>query len=119
MKKVLLSAAIALSSTFAFGQSINGTSVKDLDTKYIQLTAIQKGFSINKITVKVDLGQEIKAFTAKEEIMVMDAAGKKVVFNTVVDALNFFDANGFEFVTAYTVAVGQNAVYKYLLRKKE
>ena len=119
MKKYLLVALIAIVSSTVMSQTINDVHIKDLDTKYIQLTAIQKGFSATKVTVKVDLGQEIKTFSSAKDMIIMDAEGNRLVFNTTVDALNFFDDNGYEFVTAYAVASGQSSVYRYLLKKKD
>ena len=36
----------------------------------------------------------------------------------MIDALNFMSKNGYDFVTAYAFAIGNQNVYHYLMRKK-
>ena len=51
---------------------------------------------------------------------IRDENDKAVEFNSMIDALNFMTANGYEFVQAYafSVASGPN-VYHYLMRKSK
>ena len=44
--------------------------------------------------------------------------GKKVEFNSMIDALNFMTTNGYVFEQAYTVTIGQSNVYHFLMSKK-
>jgi hypothetical protein len=37
----------------------------------------------------------------------------------MVDALNFMSDNGYEFVTAYAITVGNSNVYHFLMKKKD
>ena len=46
----------------------------------------------------------------------LDKDGKKLVFNSMIDALNFWNENGYEFIDANAMAVGNVNVYHYLLR---
>ena len=53
---------------------------------------------------------------------VLDREGKKKAFNTIMDALNFMEANGWEYLNSYVLSSGgQNQTHEihYLMRKKE
>ena len=41
---------------------------------------------------------------------------KQLIFNSMMDALNFMSKNGFEFVDAYAITSSNQNVYHYLLR---
>ena len=68
----------------------------------------------------IDFGQSTKLFgNNKKQFSILDKENKKVVFNSMIDALNFISKNGYEFVTAYTVTLGNQNVYHYLMNKKK
>ncbi len=46
-----------------------------------------------------------------------DENGKIIKLNSVVDALNYFYAKGWDFLTAYAVSGGKPAVYYYTLKR--
>lgn len=115
MKKMIAVMAIGLMSFGASAQvEVDGTNVNDLDIEYIELVGRSKLLSLTKIKVFVDYGQDFswKAQTIK------DAEGKNASFNSMVDALNFMDANGWEYVNNYLIDNNGELTYKYLLRKK-
>lgn len=99
----------------AYAQSVNDVPLTDIDVEYMQIVGTSKLLS-QKISIQIDFGQENKLWVAKDT-QVRDADGKQVVFNSMIDALNFMSANGYEFVTAYTLTMGNNNIYHYLLRK--
>lgn len=68
-----------------------------------------------KVSISVDKGQEVKLF--RNTGAVKDDEGKLKKFNTVVDALNYMNEDGWEFVDAYSVAVGQQNVYHYMMKR--
>lgn len=119
MKKQLLFIAICVLFSFgASSQTVNDIPVKDIDVDYVQIVGTSKLFS-NKLTIEIDFGQENKVFKDKDT-RVKDENGKNMVFNSMVDALNFMTKNGYEFVQAYAFAVGTNQnIYHYLLRKSK
>lgn len=98
-------------------QTVNDIPLKDIDVDYVQIIGTSKLMS-TQLTIELDFGQRNKFFQQKDT-QVKDATGKLIVFNSMIDALNFMSANGYEFVTAYAAAVQNQSVYHYLLRKKQ
>lgn len=118
MKILILSIMLlGFGATNTFAQTINDLPVKEIDVEYVQIVGTSKLLS-NKVTIEIDFGQENKLFTAKDT-QVKNESGKKMVFNSMIDALNFMTSNGYEFVQAYafTLASNNQTVYHYLLRK--
>jgi hypothetical protein len=116
MRKTILMAAIALFSFGAQSQvTVDGTNINDLDIQYIEMVGQAKVLSLTKIKIAIDFGQD---FSWKQQT-VKSADGKTAAFNSIVDALNFLDANGWEYVNNYIIQSSSGEVtYKYLLRKK-
>jgi len=71
----------------------------------------QSKFLSKKIVVWIDSGKG-KTEKIKEE-------EKAVSFNSMIDALNYMDNKGWEFVTAYAVTVDKQNVYHFLLKMKK
>lgn len=69
-----------------------------------------------KVTVEIDNGNERKFFSAQEKIV--DEEGKPIKFNSMVDAMNYMGNEGWEFVQAYTITIGNSHVYHWLLKKE-
>ena len=67
-----------------------------------------------KVTIQLDFGQENKFLADKRY---KDADGKPIKFNSMVDAMNFMGNSGWEFCQAYTITMGQQNVYHFLLKK--
>jgi hypothetical protein len=117
MRKKLLIGALFLSSFLS--TKINAQNVVDsISTPkftYCEIVGTQKLFS-PKVTIMVDYGQERTFF---QDIRVRDEqTGKVQAFNSMVDGLNFMGDNGWEFVQAYIVTLGQQNVYHWLLKRK-
>ncbi len=53
------------------------------------------------------------------EILIMQRSDSFVIFNSMIDALNFMTKNGFEFVDAYAITVDNQNVYHYLLKNNK
>lgn len=117
MKNLLLSALfILLIQNLTFAQSVNGVAFKDINVEYVQIVGTKKLFT-QKVTIEIDFGQENKLFSNKDT-RIVDERGNNLIFNSMIDALNFMSKNGYDFVTAYTVTIGDQNVYHYLLKKK-
>ena len=101
----------------SYAQTVNGVPLKDIDMEYIQIVGTSKAFS-TKLNIEIDFGQENKIWSNKE-YQLKDASGKKMEFNSMIDALNFMTKNGYEFVHAFAFNVSGQNVYHYLLRKKK
>jgi hypothetical protein len=119
MKKLLFYTILCLFYAFnAKSQTVNDTPLKDIDVDYVQIVGTSRLLS-NKLTIEIDFGQENKLFSSDKDTRVKDVNGKNMIFNSMIDALNFMTKNGYEFVQAYAFAVSNQNVYHYLLRKKK
>lgn len=119
MRKLCLSAAVALLAFASNAQTVNDIPLKDINVTHCQIVGTSKMFS-NKVNVDIDFGQENKYFSSDKDTKIKGADGKNITFNSMVDALNFMVENGFEFVQAYAFSTGGSGnVYHYLLKKKK
>lgn len=108
MKRLFLLMAIAMMTIgMAKAQEIKGKV-------YCELVGTQKFFS-SQVTVDVDFGQARKAFVSQS--LVDEKTGKKISFNSMVDAMNFMGTLGWEFENAYAITMGSQNVYHWLLSK--
>ncbi|HEY0067614.1 MAG TPA: hypothetical protein VGB46_09625 [Flavisolibacter sp.] len=118
MRKLLLTAGIFLCFLLnASSQTVNDIPIKDIDVEYVQIVGTSRLLS-SKLTIEIDFGQENKLFSSDKDTRVKDANGKNMIFNSMIDALNFMTKSGYEFVQAYAISVSNQNVYHYLLRKK-
>ena len=83
-------------------------------TKYCLLLASGK-FLSNEVDIRIDYGQDSSFF---EDTRIRDKNGKAIIFNSVMDALNYMESIGWEYVNAYAITVGNQNVYHYLLKAK-
>lgn len=73
----------------------------------------------SQLTIAIDIGQKTKFFSSNTDATLLkDENGEGLIFNSMIDALNFMSANGYDFVTANIVTIGAQNVYHYLMRKK-
>ena len=94
MKKIILFAAtFFLFNLCVQSQTVNDIPIKDLDVEYVQIVGTSK-FLSSKINIELDFGWQNKFWTNKE-YQVKDAEGKKIDFNSMIDASNFMTKNGF------------------------
>jgi|1048.fasta_scaffold34133_1 hypothetical protein len=117
MKKILLTFFVLLGFVCSNESLAQSEVDSSLVSKYVycEIVGTQKLFS-TKITVSVDFGQE-KDYFYRDSRLRDEQTGKVHTFNSMVDALNFMGSSGWEFVQAYTVTIGQQNVYHYLLKK--
>ena len=97
-------------------QSAFTQTEKDIKFVYCELVGTQK-FLSQKVTIVVDFGEEKNVW--KDNRLKDEVTGKVQVFNSMVDALNYMGDNGWEFVQAYIVTMGQQNVYHWLLKKEK
>lgn len=74
-------------------------------------------FLSSKIKVRVDFGEMTSYLLSDEKNMFGN--NKKMKFDSMVDALNYMDKQGYEFIDAYAITVDEENVYHYLLRLKD
>lgn len=114
---VLVFCLIVFGFTTVHSQTVNGVPIKDIDVDYMQIVGTSKLMS-NKVTIEIDFGQ-VNKYWSREDTQVKDSNGKLVVFNSMIDALNFFSKNGYEFIDANAITIGNQNVYHFMLKKKK
>ena len=105
MKKLLLviAAAVMMSMTAK-------------SQEYIYCSIVGQGKLLsNKVDVSIDYGQKAGIFTDRR---IRDENGNIIVFNSMIDAMNFMGADGWEFMQAYVITQGNVNVYHWLLKKR-
>lgn len=99
----------------AVGQVADSTKINQKFV-YAELLGTEKFFS-SKITITIDFGQSKSMW--KDNRLKDEITGKVQVFNSMIDALNYMGEDGWEFVQAYIVTIGQQNVYHWLLKKRK
>lgn len=117
MKKLLFVAFVFLGILSGKSQTVNDIPIKDIDVRYIQIVGTSKLFS-SKVSIQIDFGQSTKFFSSGKDTQIKNNKGKKVKFNSMIDALNFMSKHGYKFTQAYAFAVGNQNVYHYLMEKE-
>jgi hypothetical protein len=118
MTKIIFFALILITTSAVKAQTVNDIPLKDIDVEYVQIVGTSRLLS-NKLTIEIDFGQENKLFSSDKDTRIKDVNGKNMIFNSMIDALNFMTKNAYEFVQAYAFSVGNQNVYHYLLRRKK
>jgi len=102
---------------FAIGLLISFHSFSQTDTtkveQYCEVIATPRLLS-NKVTLEVNYGEE-KSYWRDTRLKNDDGRLKK--FNTIIDALNYMGKQGWTFVNAYPVKIGDAQIYHYGFRK--
>lgn len=119
MKRILFTSLLVMFGFLSINaQSVNGIPFSDVDVEYVRIVGTAKLLS-TKVMIQIDFGQETKLFGGAKQTQIRDENDKPVVFNSMIDALNFMGKNGYEFETAYTLTIGNQNVYHYLMRRKQ
>ncbi|GHB81444.1 hypothetical protein [Persicitalea jodogahamensis] len=106
-------------SSYASAQVIMGdVNINDMpEVKICRLVATVKLFS-SEVTAIIDYGQEIKQ-GGKSALLLDAATGKRREFKSLVDAINYMEANGWEFIDSFATTVSNQNLYHYHFRRKE
>jgi len=107
-----------LCSAWTHAQTVNGVDIAELNADYIQIVGTSKLLS-TKINVRLVFGQETKFFSGKKVTDIIDENGKRVSFNSMIDALNFMSKHGYEYKDAYVLTVSNQNVYHYIMQKRK
>ena len=106
MKKLFFLTALCGTLSFLHAQSV---------PKFVYAEIVgESRFLSNKVTVSIDYGQATSFF---ENTKVRNEDGSNRKFNSMVDAMNYMGALGWEFQQAYVVTTSQQNVYHWLMRK--
>ena len=120
MKKLIFLFVLSLASHLdCISQVIvEGKNINEMKTiKLCEVVGVAK-FLSNKVTIRIDYGQKTK-FASSKGTKVTTKSGNDITFNSVIDALNYMENNGWERVDSYTLTSGNTNVYHHLFRKKE
>lgn len=117
MKNLLLLLALGMLSLAGNAQVIvDGVDInKKDDLHYVELVGQTRFINLTKIKVFVDYGQD---FSWRQQT-IEDESGERSSFNSMVDALNFMYANGWEFVSNYHIDNDGTLTYHYILKRQE
>ena len=116
MKKLLLSSLIIVNCIFAsYGQMEKNDTIKSNQFLYCEIVG-ESNLLQTKVRVAVDFGKEINYWTQYRDKFLVDENGKRIKFNSMIDALNYMAKLGWKFEQAYVVSTQNQLVYHYLLR---
>lgn len=93
MKKLLIF-ALLLVSTYTFGQTVNGISLKDLDAKYVRVNVERKLLKPFQVRIYLDYGQISRMKDLKKGFVFGDD-GKQYSFNGVMGVVNLLNEYGY------------------------
>lgn len=108
MKKIINLAFCLILSSFLLAQS-DTLKVE----QYCQVIATPALLS-NKVTIAIDFGEE-KSYWRDTRLKTYNGKFKK--FNTIIDALNFMGRDGWIFINAYPVRMGDTEIYHFAFKK--
>ncbi|HRI21204.1 MAG TPA: hypothetical protein PLA68_09615 [Panacibacter sp.] len=108
MKKSIILAIVLLVSFNSFSQT-DTTKIE----QYCEVIATPRMLS-NKVTLEINYGEE-KSYWRDTRLKTDDGRLKK--FNTIVDALNYMGKQGWTFVNAYPVKIGDAQIYHFGFKK--
>lgn len=108
MKKTILILSIILLGFNTFAQE---------QPRYVYCVIVgSTKFISNKVTIRIDFGDRISSYA--DNRMKDPKTGKPMIFNSIVDALNFMGKQGWEFVQAYAeMNNGSTSYFNYLMKK--
>ncbi|GEM_PF-1267428 len=71
----------------------------------------------DKVNVQVDFGEKTSAWKGGNENFLVDDEGKRIKFNSMIDAMNYLAQFGWKFMDAYAISIGNKRVYHWLMKK--
>jgi hypothetical protein len=109
MKKIVITSIVLLNSIILIAQA--DTSKVE---QYCQVIATPRLLS-NKVTIDIDFGEE-KSFW--RDTRLKTDAGKIKKFNTIIDAINYMGREGWTFINAFPVRMGETEIYHFAFKKQ-
>jgi hypothetical protein len=109
MKKILTVGIILINSLISIAQT-DSNKVE----QYCQVIATPRLLS-NKVTIDIDFGEE-KSIWRDNRLKTESGTLKK--FNTIIDALNYMGKEGWIFINAYLVRMGQTEIYHFAFKRQ-
>ncbi|VBB48593.1 conserved exported hypothetical protein [uncultured Paludibacter sp.] len=116
MKKLIFITVLML-SVIGMKAQTNDSTIVASQFQYCEIIGTS-GFLTTKVKINVDYGQETSFWNQAAKQKVLDENGKEIKFNSMVDALNYMGTQGWEFVQAFAVTMGNTNVYHFLMKRK-
>ena len=112
-----MSADVDIAKTEITGQVlVNGVDINSRKISYCEIVGTDFNLSKSRMIINIDYGQ---SYTQGESMIIESKRGQPIIFNSMVDALNFMESNGWQYVNQYAVASGNSdKVYRILLKRK-
>jgi hypothetical protein len=117
MKKLTFAVAMiaCLGLSAAKAQNVNGKKLTDIHVDYIQIRSV-KSLLADKQWIALEYGQKAGDLS---ELYISDDDGKKLEFNSAIDAVNKMKAYGYDLFSIYTEQVDQSSNRPvYVLKRK-
>lgn len=97
-------------STAASAQVVvDGVNINNLEQIDMIRMIAQERFLSNKVTIFIDYGQSINGGARNRMEVINPQDGKRVRFNSVMHAVNYLTANGWDYVEAMVLPSEGNA----------
>ena len=94
---------------------VEDVNINELEIKYCEIVGYNKSILGQKIVITVDYGQNYNLFQPQK---IKKTDGEVIVFNSMIEALNFMEDNGWQYVNNYAITMSNQNVYHYLLKRK-
>lgn len=99
MKKIVILIAALFVSVAASAQNTSQDSPRTFKVYCEIVTAYSAGLFTDRTTVNIDFGQQTDFWESDKELL--DDSGRPIVFNNILDALNYMGERGWELVQEY------------------
>lgn len=96
--------------------NVDGVNINSLSIQYCEIHGYGAAFFNNKIVISIDYGQRVGW---GDHSLIKNSSGESINFNSMIDALNFMEKSGWEYINNYVVSNGQSLYYTYLLKRKK
>ncbi|MES2760945.1 MAG: hypothetical protein V4677_02015 [Bacteroidota bacterium] len=94
---------------------VDNIDINTLDIKYCEIIGYDFEMKNGSMIITLDYGQ---TYVAGVSMKIQDSEGKNIVFNSMMDALNFMEKSGWEYVNQYGVGSNSKKVYRILLKRR-
>lgn len=116
MKKLLLVCVLLVSTMAVFSQVKIDTLMNK--AAYCEIVGTS-GFFSKKLTITLDFGQDQGGLFNPKDSRLKSEDGENIKFNSMIDALNTMETEGWSFITAYIIGDAKSGyVYHWLLKRK-
>lgn len=111
MKKIFFVLALFFAgTTAAFSQVVvDGVNINNLEQVSMVRMIAQERFLSSRVTIFIDYGQSVQGGSRQRMEVINPQDGKRMRFNSVMHAVNFLIANGWEYVEAMVLPSEGNA----------